>query len=297
MHLYFGKAKDFNMSTLRIIIKKEYTSFWTLKKLILMVFTFIFYKEDLVSKMADLSGEFDLPLNCFEPFILVMSYEIHAMILPIMFIVLLCDYPDTTSDNYFHITRISRRQWLVGETVSSVLVAVSFIGLFLVSTIIPTLGHGSFGGDWSPYTTDFFYSHPEIYGQNIQLFIRTSTVAQGSLSNTFFFSFFLMLLYLVLISQIILTFRLLDKKYMGYIITIFATIMGIAGVGYIEQIKWIFPVAHAVFGTHFREFFYKPEMQIQTSILYFCVMIAVFFACNFVLVKKYNFGGAYDSGK
>lgn len=99
-----------------------------------------------------------------------------------------------------------------------------------------------------------------------------------------------MVLYLMLMTQLMLMFSLLNKKLVGYIVTIFITLTGVISIDYIHNMKWKLPVAHAIFGTHFRDFYYKPEMSLNTSFAYFILLIAIVMAINCFLVKKYKFG-------
>ena len=94
------------------VARVEYMGFLTSKKVLFMLFAFIFLAEDVVGKMGKIAIEQGFPLGRLEPFILLFSYKIHVMLVPITFVVMLSDFPSNEKSGYFTMSRITRTAWL-----------------------------------------------------------------------------------------------------------------------------------------------------------------------------------------
>lgn len=269
-----------------LIARQEYIGFLLSKKVFIMLFAFIFLAEDVVGKMGALAAETGMTIGKTEPFILILSYENHAMIIPIIFAVMLSDFPSGTKSGYFTMVRNSRISWLLGEVIYGVLTGLTFL-LFLFTGSVLWLGRqGAYLKDWSPYITEFSTLYPEKYEPNNQLFIRAGTVAQGRPLTVMLHGILLMLLYLVVLSLLLALFKLLSLKKAGIFISIAVTVTGAASISYAKGGKWFFPVVHSIFETHFQDYYAKPELPLWCSYLYFACMILLLFLIDRQLVKK-----------
>ncbi|MCD7866350.1 MAG: hypothetical protein LUG54_10185 [Clostridiales bacterium] len=68
------------------------------------------------------------------------------------------------------------------------------------------------------------------------------------------------------------------------------TVLGAVAAVYLDKLKWFFPMAHAIFGMHFRDFFSEPECRILYSVLYFAALNMVLWIFNRFLVKRFQIG-------
>lgn len=272
------------------LAKQEYIAFLFSKKTLLMLFSFIFLAESVVGKMCELATQTGMELGKLEPFLLIMSYEQHAMVIPIMFIVLLSDFPANKSSGIFIMGRTSRLIWLTGEMLYALMAGLTYILFLFVGTILWMGKTGSFLFQWSDYMTTLYTAYPEEYMLNDHLFIRAGTVTQGTPLSVLVQSVLLMLLYLLLIASLLAVFKLTEKKQLGLFATIALTGLGAVAVAYFGEKRWFFPMAHAIFGTHFNEFFAKPECALWVSYVFFIITIGVLFAINGMLAKKIRIG-------
>lgn len=272
------------------VAKVEYLSFITGKKCLLMFFAFIFLAEDIVGKMGDLSVETGVQLNKLEPFLLLFSYSAHAMIVVVMFIVLLSDFPANRSSGIFIIARNTRKGWLIGEWLYSIMVGVTFITLLFVGSVLWLGKTGVWSSQWSSYMTSFSQQFPEEYTRNCQLFIEAGTVTQGKPMTVFVHTILLMLCYLFMMALVLSLFKILELKRMGLIVAIVITIIGAVAVELFGSAKWIFPMAHSIFGVHFIEFFREQECPLAYSYIYFGVINGVLLGVNLFFVKRMKIG-------
>lgn len=268
----------------------EFRKFLTIKSLILMLFSLIFLGENVVSKMTAISLETGIKLNYLEPINLIMSYSFHAMIIPIAFIVLLSDFPDKSSGGIFMMVRIHRKTWLLGQLAYAMLVGVTYLCFLLAGSILWIGKAGYFSVRWSPYMTSLYTEYPEVYAQHSHLFIEAGTVTQGNPVSVFFISCIFMLLYLITLAQLLCLFRLIRWKRIGLFFNIALTVFGAAAISCFGKMKWIFPLAHSIFGIHFHEFFALPEFRLSCSLLYYGILNAVLLLINSRIAEKCHIG-------
>lgn len=270
----------------------EYKSFLLSKKSFFMLFSFIFMAEDIVGKMKELSVETGFRINKTEPFLLILSYGTHAVLIPVMFIVLMSGFPGQGNSSVFPVIRLGRKRWLLGELIYAWLVGISYLIFLLAGSILWMGGTGGFENGWSPYMTQLYMDFPEKYVSNNHLFIREGTVTQGAPAEVMMHGMLLMSLYMLFLAQLLCLFKLLHLKNIGIVITIGIVIVSQAAVSYFGKIKWILPMAHAIYGEHYNLIFLEQECSLGMSYLYFAVLNLVLLAVNFYRVKYVIIGDA-----
>lgn len=269
------------------VARIEYMGFFTSKRILFMLFAFIFLAEDVIGKMGKIATEQGLPLGRFEPFILLFSYKIHVMLVPIIFVVMMSDFPSNEKSGYFTMSRISRTSWLFGEMIYAGMVGLSFILFLFLGSAAWVWKESRLFMEWSPYMSKLYMDFPEIYAWNNQLFIKTETLAQGKPMTVMLHSVGLMFLYLIFLASLLMLFKLLSLKKIGIFLSVSITITGVALDGYNNIIKWFFPIIQSIYETHFHSYYAKAEFPLYYSYIYFCVLIAGLFIINKWLVKRH----------
>ncbi len=268
------------------VARTEYMGFITSKRALFMLFAFIFLAEDVVGKMAILAAENGVILGRFEPFILLFSYKVHVMLVPIVFVVMMSNFPSNEKSGYFTMSRISRTSWLFGEILYAGMVGLTFILFLFFGTMLWVWKHSSFLTEWSPYMRKLYMINPEAYTMNDQLFIKTGTLAQGTPVTVMLHSVSLMFLYLLFLALLLALFKLLSLKKLGIFISVSLTIVGVALDDRSKIIKWFFPVIQSIFETHFNLFYAKEELPLYCSYIYFGVLIILLLAVNTWIIKR-----------
>lgn len=268
----------------------EFRKFLTIKNLILMLFSFIFIGESVIVKMVQISEETGILFNYLEPMNLILSYSFHAMILPVAFVVLLSDFPDKSSGGNFMMVRIHRSTWLLGQLLYALLVGIFYFGFLTIGSILWAGKAGYFSREWSAYMTTLYTDYPEVYARDMNYFIEAETVTQGKPIEVFFISCIFMLFYLLTMAQFLCLFKLIKWKRLGLFFDMALTVFGAAAVSYLDSAKWIFPLAHAIFGIHFRGFFAEPKLHLGYSVLYFLILNLILGWINWFVAKKCHIG-------
>lgn len=281
------------MGRLHLIVwmaKCQYRKFWTVKTVLFLAFSVIFLGESVIGKMIAVSLQTGLTVNYLEPVMLILSSSFYAMIIPISFLVLLADFPDNHTGGIFMMVRIRRKIWLCAQILYALLVGLTYFGILLAGSIFWIGSAGGFSNRWSPYMTELYVRFPDIYTTNQDYFISADTVTQGNPVGVLLTGIFLMLFFLVTLAQILCIFKLTGHKRVGLICGMALTVLGAVAAVYLDKLKWFFPMAHAIFGMHFRDFFSEPECRILYSVLYFAALNMVLWIFNRFFVKRFQIG-------
>ena len=121
------------------VTRNEFVSLIHKPKLLLIIVSIVFMIDSVAKPMKDLSMELGYQLNIAEPFIFITSKGINIVIIPLIFIAILSDFPSAENSGYFSLIRNGRVSWLIGETLFAVLSSVIYIFIinYLIFNIFP----------------------------------------------------------------------------------------------------------------------------------------------------------------
>ena len=253
--------------------------------MIILLFSLIFIGEDVFGKMVKLSQETGVDMGPLEPFILINSYKIHAMLIPIVFIVIMSDFPTIDRSGFFAISRINRKIWFYGEQLYAAMVSVTIMLILFFGSFIWNHDFFLLKNRWSPYMTELYKDNYEKYEEDNQLFIRTETLSQGHPVEVFIISIVLMVLLLIMIALILAFFKMVYLKKLGIFISM---IICVAGIRIDDKFKWLFPINHSIFAEHFNVYLAKPKMPLIYSFLYFAIIIIALTGLDVMICKNFN---------
>ena len=127
----------------------EFRRWFSIKHILIIVFSIIFAGEYLIGKMSHLAQLTDTGLNWLEPVILIMSYSFYAMLIPLTFTVLLSDYPDRGTGGIFMMARMTRKTWFIGQLLFALMVGFFYLLLFLFAGMLWIGPAGVLSSPWS----------------------------------------------------------------------------------------------------------------------------------------------------
>ena len=177
----------------------EYRKWFSLKKMLILLFSILFLGEYVFSDMACVAEETGLLVNLLEPMDLVLSFQFYMLVIPLIFIVLLSGFPDKSGGNIFVMMRVKRRIWLAGQFVFGQLVGVTCLGAFFAASFLWIGKDVVRQNQWSEFMTDTYERFPEIYGQNDRLFLESGTMSHGTPVRVMVMGVLLMLAYFCLL--------------------------------------------------------------------------------------------------
>lgn len=264
---------------------EQYKSWLISPRILLAVYITVFLNQSITVNMLSLCNEAGYVINIAEPLALIFSKSFYTVAIPIVFIALMTDFP-RTEGSIFYVYRMSRRSWVVGELLFAVMSSLTYVFSLILGTVLYCMGNCSFDNRWSKYTSDMFIDHPEIYNQNTNLFVNSSVYTQGKPVEVIIHSAVLIFLYVLLLSLIIMLFKLLDMGGTGVMIGGVLTLFGLASDSGASPMMWAFPITHTVFGWHFDAFFRQPFFTLTGSYIYLIALICILLAANLTVSKK-----------
>lgn len=271
------------------VAKNEYTKWIRNPKLIILLVMFIFAYDYVIKELITAAGKMGQELQIFEGFIGISNSQLLLMIIPIVFVGLMGDFPRVDGNAMFYIHRVGRNNWLMGQMLFAVMASGTYLTALLGFSVITLLGKGFVTNIWSDITTKYYIFAPNDYASPV------ANLTTGRLYNNIppldatLNILGLMFLFLILISMMLLVGFVCKARMTGIVVT-----TGILCVGnvlaYMENnIRWLFPTSHAVLEIHFDEIYKKPIMDMRLSYLYYIILLIILFIVAFIFIDKYDF--------
>ena len=252
---------------------------------VLVIFIYTFAIEPLL-KNAEEMGE---PLNILEPFIAIANSGAILLIIPLVFLTLIADFPKIDTNTVFYIIRVGRVNWLLGQIIKLVMMALSYLAFIFAGAVIPMLSKGFWYNGWSNVATQFAVRFPEKSGNfGVQL-LPENLYNQLSVFKAAIQSYLLVFAYLMIIGLLLLAFSLVKKKTMGFVLCGAVISLGTAFCSIKTVLMWSMPMANSIIWLHFTKYFRQPVVSLTFSIIYLCTFIAALIVFCVIAIKKFNY--------
>ena len=280
-----------NLQKIRLCVRSEYVKWVSDPRMIVFVVLLVFIHSFVLQPLFGMGEKMGERLSLFEPFVAVCNVQLIMLAIPLVFLVLISDYPRTDNNSVFFIPRIGRLNWVLAQIVLMAAQVVSYIvGLFLFITAA-SLPQCAWSMEWSDVAINYLTTFPEEVGSFAATLLNGQLYRQMLLPTALAHSVALTALLLFFIGMTQLLFSVLKLHRIGFIVSAGLVAAGQALAFINSDAAWIFPVAHALAKMHFSEYFRKPIMQIELSYAYFGGLILLLVALSVWRIRKYN----YDS--
>lgn len=252
---------------------------------VLLIFIYNFAIEPLL-KNAEEMGE---PLNMLEPFIAIANSGAILLIIPLVFLTLIADFPKIDTNTVFYIIRVGRINWLIGQVIKLVMMTLSYLAFIFIGAIVPMIGRGFWYNGWSNVATQFAIRFPEK-SQNfgVQL-LPENLYNQLSVYSTAVQSYLLIFAYLLILGLLLLSFSLIKKKTAGFVLCGAVISLGTALCSIKTMLMWTMPMANSIIWLHFTKYFRQPVVSLQFSVIYLITFIVVLLVFCVFAIKKFNY--------
>ncbi len=278
-----GSSKIFRVA------KNEYIKWIHNPKLIIVLVMFIFAYDYVIKELTTAADKMREELQIFEGFIGISNSQLLLMIIPIVFVGLMGDFPRVDGNAMFYIHRVGKSNWLLGQMLFSVMASATYLVALLGFSTLTFIGRWFWDNKWSNVTTRYYIFAPDDYMSPV------ANLTTGRLYNNMpplsamLNILGLMFLFLLLISMMLLIGFICKARIVGIVVT-----TGILCVGnvlaYMENgIRWLFPTGHAIMEIHFDEIYREPIMALQWSYIYYIVLIFILFVVAFLMIDGYDF--------
>ena len=271
------------------VAKNEYIKWITNPKMIIALVMFVFAYDYVIKELSEASDKMGEKLQIFEGFIAISNSQLLIMIIPIVFIGLMGEFPRVDGNSMFFISRVGKVNWLLGQMMFAIMASVTYLGSLLLFSMLASVGRSFLANDWSEVTTKYYIFAPNDFKSKVAMLTTGRLYNNLTPLQSVINILGLMLLLLMLISMGLLVSFVIKNKIMGVVMTTGLICIGNV-LAYMENgVRWFFPTSHAVLEIHFDEIYRKPIMGMEWSYLYYLVLIMILFVISFVLIDRYDF--------
>lgn len=281
--------KNFSLKQAFSCAATEFVKWVCDARMVIVAVLLIFINNFAVSPLtnnAELMGE---PLNILEPFIAVANSEILILIIPIVFLTLIADYPKVDTNTVFYIVRIGRANWFVGQILKLVFMIISYLAVIFLGTVLPMLSKGFWYNGWSNVATGFVKMFPDRRGDFGVELLPENLYNQLSVFEAAVKSYLLVAAYLMIIGLILLSFSLVKHKTVGFVLCGAVISLGTAFCSIKTTLMWTMPMANSIIWLHYTKYFREPVMSMSFSVSYLAIFIAVLLLFCFIAIRKFNY--------
>ena len=131
------------------VTKTEYVKWICDGRMFLLLILWIFMRECAINPLLDRAVEMNQPLNFIEPFLAVGNSGIMVLIIPLVYMTLIADFPRIDGNTVLLLHRVGRINWLAGQILFAICSFHSFLLAVLLGAVLPVLGKSYVYNGWS----------------------------------------------------------------------------------------------------------------------------------------------------
>lgn len=271
------------------VVKNEYIKWLCNPKMIIILVMLIFAYDYVICELISAADKMGMQVQIFEGFIGISNSQLLLMIIPVVFVGLMGDFPRVDGNAMFYIYRVGKSNWLMGQLLFAIMASGTYLMLILGFSVVTLSGRCFIENMWSEVTTKYYLFAPNDYLSTV------ANLTTGRLYNNLppldamLHIMGLMFLMLVMISMMLLVSFVCKWRIAGIVITTGFLCLGNV-LAYMENmLRWFFPTAHAILEIHYDEIYRQPIMDIRMSYLYYIIWIGILFIIAYYKTDTYDF--------
>jgi len=276
------------------IAQGEYIKWITNPRQITVLMLLMFIRAFAVSPMLVHAEKYGSSFNMLEPFLAVCNSGLLALFLPVMFTLLMCDFPVMGHSTLLMVSRCGKLNWFFGQLLCALWCIITYIGMMLLGCVL--MSHGRFGTVWSDTASKYAARFPNSHNDVVSQLLPPNLYNQLSLGEAILHSIMLMMLNLAVIALTLCLFKMLVLRTAGIFTVIAVCAFGAVTCALKLNVKWLFPTANAIVWFHFQELFRKQNVSIIMSYFYFGICILILFIGNLTALKHLQFQNIEQEG-
>ena len=281
--------KKFNLRQCFACAKTEYIKWVCDARMVILGVLLIFIYNFAIQPLLQNAEKMNEPLNMLEPFIAVANSGAVLMIIPLVFMTLIADFPKIDNNTVFYIMRIGRKNWLTGQIIKLVMMAASYLAVIFVGSVVPMLTRGFWYNGWSNVVTNFKNVFPEqSMNFGVQL-VPENLYNQLTVFEAAVKSYLLVFAYLMIIGLILLALSLIKHKTLGFVSCGAVIALGTAFCSIKTSLMWTMPMANSIIWLHFTKYFRVPKVSITFSVVYLVTFVAALIIFCYIMIGRFNY--------
>lgn len=272
----------------------EYRQWLRNPRMILLAVFFVYMYTTVLEPIIKYAEEIPAQIGWFEPFVAVCNNGLMVLLLPLVFLVLMADFPRIEADTTFRVFRVGRRRWVLGQVLMLNLAALSVIGIMFVLCVLLSFGMGAqITFQWSE-AIQANISNSVIQTGDLVGLLPANLFYQMTLSQAVLWSFGLTLLCCIALGLVMLTLAICGMRTMRMVLGAGSVIMGYVLLNAGVAAEWWLPTAHYVLKAHFTAYFSKPNIPLVGSFFYFAGIGLVSLLATGYKIRSYHFLTSQD---
>lgn len=257
------------------------------RMIIIPVLTVFIYSY-AITPLLERSEKMGEPLNLLEPLIAVGNSGMLTLIIPLVFLTLMSDFPKTDGSSLFFLSRTGRYNWLLGQILFGLMSALTFLAAIYVICTAFLMNRAFLADGWSMVVKRFDLLFPAEAGGFASELLPPNLYNQMTPFSAVIQTYILMFLYLVTVLLVLLFFQQRKHKSLGFL-----TASGIIGFGTLftsvrSFAMWAFPMPNAIVWLHYTEIYREAVVPTSYSYIYFGTIITLLIIANVIAARRLN---------
>lgn len=281
--------KNISVKAILQITKSEYRRMVTDPRNIVAASMCIVFYQLILNPFIGMSRDMQRPIQILEPFLAVCSSDAVIIMLPLVFLVIINDFPRTDDNFRFYVVRAGKCNWILGHIIYAFFTSVTYMAAVLLVTVVLAFPYSYMQNTWSEVTTKYYIMFPEKIDNSISDLVNARLYNQTMPMEAFFHTFLLYCLYLFLLSMICFLAYMFYRRIAGIVINGIMIVLGEVAVLTNNAAGWCMPAPHAVVWKHYDMVFRQTGHPLSASYIYFILLIAVGIVLVLVRARYKNF--------
>ncbi|WP_455719533.1 hypothetical protein [Agathobacter sp.] len=249
---------------------------WLLNtKNVVILIEFALINSNIINKMNEVYNQSGQPFGILESGIMLSNSGLVVVMLSVIFIMTMSDYPNASEDFYYHEIRTGRKQWYRSQVLFAILGTITYMIAIFGFAIIMVEKISFVANGWSTNITSYGQKYGLLSYIPLQLFNQMRPVKAYVLSSILIFT------YLMFIMAIQMLGFVFGKKKQALISNILILIVGVCMSFFKNNIMWLFPFANSILWLHYDKYFKTTDLKVYGSIILYIFAIVVIYIFSY----------------
>lgn len=257
------------------IAKNEYIKWLFHSRMLVLGCILILMYVMVLQPLKERAAMMNEPVNLLEGYIGVCNSPAFLAFLPLLFLVLISDFPKMDYNMVFLLHRCGRKHWIAGQLLFLFMADMTILLIVFAGLVLPLSDVGYWYNGWSNVITEAAQRLPERANVFLTELIPPNLYFQMPPFTVAVRSSILMFAYFYLLGLIMMFGKFLGKRVIGLLASALLVVLG-AGASYFSvSVMWLLPAAHAIVSRHYTDFYREMNCDMQASYAYFLLFIFV----------------------
>lgn len=255
------------------IAKNEYIKWLVHPRMIVLSCILILLYIMVLQPLKECAVKLGEPVNLLEGYIGICNSPLFLVFLPIVFLILMSDFPPMDYNMIFLLYRCGRKNWILGQFIFLMLADATVLAIVFGGLFVPLITDGYWYNGWSNVITEAVTYFPEEAGHFIKNLIPPNLYFQLTPFEAAAKSTVLLFAYFYLLGMIMMAGKIFGNRMIGLILSAFIIIFGASMAYFDVSAMWFLPAAHAIAAKHYTNFFRQMNCRMWISYGYFLFII------------------------